>query len=358
MMSIEWLSCVEKGCGIGQYSAAICEELFNRNVNVALRRKGDENKDFVKNYSYRSLRGFKDYIAPYYLKKCLQSIHDKPMVWHADNIDAFTGLLWSKKHLEAIKVVTIHDVIPIVTDQIHSWKKIYYNYQLNKSLNQSDLIVTVSEYSKQDIIRHTSVEPKKIKVVYNGINHELLKPIFKKNNKKFTIAYLGGLGAPHKNAKALIEVANILEKRGREFTMKIGSGNAQLTPLPGLVEKYNLKNIQFVGFIEDSLKPQFLGEADLFLFTSKYEGFGLPPLEAMACGTATISTGNTSLKEVLNDGAILTSTDPEDIANKVELLMDDTALRLEYQNKGIERASKFSWKKSVDQLMDEYKKLV
>ncbi|AZQ65290.1 glycosyltransferase family 1 protein [Flammeovirga pectinis] len=358
MMSIEWLSCVEKGCGIGQYSAAICEELFHQNISVKLRRKGGDELDFVEGYKYKSFRNLKDYIAPYFLSKNLHTVDNKPTVWHADNIDAFTGLLWSKKYSDALKVVTIHDVIPKATNQLNLFQNYYYNYQLKNSIEKSDLIITVSEFSKQDIINHTSVEPHKIKVVYNGINHDLLKPVFNKNNPKFTIAYLGGLGAAHKNATALIEVANILEKRGREFTMKIGSGNAQLTALPRLVQKYNLKNIEFVGFIEDKLKPQFLGEADLFLFTSKYEGFGLPPLEAMACGTATISTQNASLKEVLGDGALLTSTDPEDIANKVELLMDDTALRLEYQNKGIERANQFSWKKAVIQLMDEYKRLM
>ena len=114
-------------------------------------------------------------------------------------------------------------------------------------------------------------------------------------NKRFNIKYIGGLGAVHKNAVALIETARELRERGFDFNLEIGSGIAQYTELPALTKKYRLENhIHFKGFIPDNKLQNFLSEADVFLYPSFYEGFGFPPLEAMACGTAVVSSNTGS----------------------------------------------------------------
>ncbi|NLR94585.1 glycosyltransferase family 4 protein [Flammeovirga agarivorans] len=352
-MNIKWLSCVEKGCGIGEYSDQMVVELLHQNQTSTLYRKGTPST-YAIDYPHRSLRGLKDYIAPYYLYKQLKKIDSEDTILHADNIDAFTAIHWSQKKTK-IKCVTIHDVIPLIYPQKNQWQRRYYNYQLKSSILHSDQIFTVSHYSKNDLIAKTGVNEKKVKVIYNGINHDQLKPVKnKKENERFTIRYIGGLGAVHKNATALIEVAKILEEKNIDFLMQIGSGNAALTPLPSLVEKYNLKNIEFVGYVKDEDKASFLGQADCFLFTSLYEGFGFPPLEAMACGTPVVSSNAASLNEILHDAAMLTSASPLDLANNIIRLIESKDLQKELVEKGIERASHFTWENSVKTLRENY----
>ncbi|ANQ52084.1 glycosyltransferase family 4 protein [Flammeovirga sp. MY04] len=354
MKSIEWLSCVERGCGIGQYSELIAQKLLSKDIKVQLHRKGNPN-EYTLAFPHRSLRNLRNYVAPFYLKKHLDHLGTKSDVFHADNIDAFTALIYSNKAKGHRNFVTIHDVIPIACAHLNWFQDKYYRFQLKQSIEKSDIIFTVSHFSKKDIIKHTGVPEKKVKVVYNGINHNDLYP--NKNNKEnkiFTIRYIGGLGVAHKNATALIEVARILENENVPFIMEIGSGKADLTTLPALVEKYNIKSVKFSGFIPDGEKRSFLADADCFLFPSLYEGFGFPPLEAMACGTAVVSSNCASLPEVLGDAALFSDPNPELMAQNVIKIYKSKTLKEDLEKRGIEQAKKFTWENTVNELLNHY----
>ncbi|OHX64246.1 glycosyltransferase family 4 protein [Flammeovirga pacifica] len=354
MKSIEWLSCVKRGCGIGQYSDLIAQKLRAKDINIQLHRKGNPN-DYATAFPHRSLRNLRDYVAPYYLKKHLDQLETSSDIYHADNIDAFTALVFSKKSEVQKKYVTIHDVIPIACAHLNWFQDRYYRFQLKQGIEKSEKIFTVSHFSKRDIIKHTGVHEKKVNVVYNGINHNVLYPNDQQvENNIFTIRYIGGLGVSHKNATALIEVARILEDQNISYKMQIGSGNADLTLLPVLVEKYKIKNVEFVGFVPDDQKRSFLAEADCFLFPSLYEGFGFPPLEAMACGTAVVASNCASLPEVLGDAALLSDPKPDEMAKNIIKILKNKELQKELEEKGIRQSQKFTWENTVNELLTHY----
>lgn len=359
-MNIQFLSCLEGKFGIGQYSEQLAKRMYEEGTNVRLSRKKGADFAFTNHYPHRSLRNLRNYIAPIYLCKELNNQSSNFDINHADNIDSFTGQCWSNKISKSKNIVTIHDVIPLHFKNKNPFLHQYYLYQLDLSIRKSDLIITVSETSKIDIVTQTKADPDKIKVVYNGIDHSsfFYNEKFKNDNEKFTIRYLGGLGVVHKNAVALIEVARILEEKGIDFLMEIGSGNAEATVLPKMVKEYNLKNVSFVGYVKDEDLQDFLQGADAFLYPSKFEGFGFPPLEAMACGTATVSSNEGSLGEVLRDGALLSSSSPSDLAENIIKLVNSPELKEEYQQKGLKVAQKYTWENASHELIQIYENLL
>jgi len=123
-----------------------------------------------------------------------------------------------------------------------------------------------------------------------------------------------------------------------------------------MVERWGLKDrVSFIGWVPEEDKPTLYSEAALFVFPSLYEGFGLPPLEAMSCGTAVITSNRGSLPEVVGDGAML--VDPHDVdglAHAMSALLRNEVEREELAAKGLERARVFSWKKTVTQTMEVY----
>ncbi len=354
-MKVTFISCLTKNCGIGRYTDELTNAIYNRGIDVTLYRKGGGEANYIKGYPYRSFKWLKHYVAPYFLSKAINDIESP--VFHADYVDATTALSWSDKMRKAAIVTTAHDAIPFKFPA-GKFEMKYYHYHVRNTARISDKIIVVSQKSKEDYVYYTGVNPEKIEVVYNGINHKFFYPDpVKTKNQVFTIRYIGGLGTNHKNAQALIEIARILESRNVEFQLQIGSGNAHLTPLPKLVEKYKLKNIRFMGFVPDKEVRSFLAGAELFLFPSLYEGFGFPPLEAMACGTAALSSNAGSLKEVLGDGAITVDPDPEAFAVNIERLINDSKALKELRDNGLKQAKKYTWEKACTETLNIYQNL-
>jgi glycosyltransferase involved in cell wall biosynthesis len=236
--------------------------------------------------------------------------------------------------------------------------KLHYTFLLKKANRISDAIIVVSQRSKEDLSYYSGINPDKIHVIYNGINHNQFYPdITEKRNSVFTIRYIGGLGAAHKNAPLLIEVARLLAERKHQFSMDIAGGYPENTSLPGLAKQYGLSQINFTGFVPDKDLRGFLASADLFLFPSAYEGFGFPPLEAMACGTPTVSSNGGSLSEVLKGGAILAEPNPEILADEIIKLMNDRHLYEKVRQEGIAVANSYTWEKTVQNTLALYKTL-
>jgi len=140
--------------------------------------------------------------------------------------------------------------------------------------------------------------------------------------------------------------------------MEISGMSVNSLGLPKIANDLKLKNVFFPGFIADENLRSFLAEADLFLFPSLYEGFGFPPLEAMACGTATISSNTGSLPEIIQDGGILAEPNPEIFAEEIIKLMENQNLREKLSKKGLEVAKTFTWEKAAKETKEIYNNIL
>lgn len=271
--------------------------------------------------------------------------------------------------LELVKlektIITCHDLIPWVYDnnRLPTWK-------LNmKGLKKADRIITVSEYSKNEIVKYVGYPEDQITVIPNAVDHnnyyvkrdrEIVKKLGVPDTQK-VILYVGS-EQPRKNVPFLLEAISLLKKKLPGIKLlKIGvpqvSGVRE--ELLKLIEVLDIqKEVIFVGYVSENDLTKYYNAADLFVFPTLYEGFGLPPLEAMACGTPVITSNVTSLPEVVGDSAV--TIDPYDVNAFAEAMYDlltDEKLRENMINKGLKRAQLFNWEKSAKETLKVYEQL-
>jgi glycosyltransferase involved in cell wall biosynthesis len=232
---------------------------------------------------------------------------------------------------------------------------------------KSDRILTVSEASKRDILHFFNVPPEKIVVVYNGIDERFsIQPSVEeiaRVRERFQLDHgfvlYAGTIKPHKNLVRLIEAFAALRK-GEFEELKLLIIGDEISKLPALrraVHSHKLhKHVRFLGFLPDETLAALYRLAAVFVFPSLYEGFGLPPLEAMASGTPVVTSNVSSLPEVAGDAAIL--VDPYDVSSIVDgvrRVLTDPVLADELRRKGLARARDFSWDRSVARTHDIYR---
>ena len=260
------------------------------------------------------------------------------------------------------RIVTIHDVNHLALPEQFSFvKRLYAKFMFNSAVNKSDTIITVSNFSKNEIIKYTNYIPEKINVIYNGVEQKpilgdinLIKNKYALPNKY--ILYVGNV-KPHKNLKLLLESYLLLnEEIKREYKIVIvGKYDGFITGDKELFSYINpvseLKNnIFFTGFVADEDMNTIYANASLFVFPSLYEGFGFPPLEAMACGCSTAVSNVASMPEVCGDASLyFNPLDVNDIADKMQMIIDNENLRQNLIVNGCERVKKFSWENAAKQ---------
>jgi glycosyltransferase involved in cell wall biosynthesis len=258
-------------------------------------------------------------------------------------------------------VVTIHDCIHLMFPQYLPGRlaHLYARGSMWRAARHSDRIMTVSEASKRDILRFFDIPPEKVTVIYNAIDERFLSPPDQERmelvrqryqlNHPFVL-YVGNI-KPHKNLERLLEAFARVRAAGLDELrlVIIGDELSKYPPLRQAVHRYRLeKYVRFFGFQPYETLASFYRLARVFAFPSLYEGFGLPPLEAMACGTPVVTSDVSSLPEVAGGAALL--VDPHDtgsIADGLQRAVTDSALRAELIAKGQARARQFSWAESV-----------
>ena len=265
-------------------------------------------------------------------------------------------------------VVTIHDCIHLMFPQYLPNKAAYAYARTSMwaAVKRSDCILTVSEASKRDILHFFNVAPEKIVVVYNAIDdHFWLTPPedeVARVRERYQldhqfVLYVGNI-KPHKNLVRLIEAFDELRRTGLEDLklLIIGDEISKLPALRRAVHGHKLhKHVRFLGYVSDGTLRILYRLASAFVFPSLYEGFGLPPLEAMASGTPVVTSNQSSLPEVTGDAAVL--VDPYDVGSIVDgmrRVLTDTVLADDLRRRGPERAREFSWARSVEKTRQVY----
>ncbi|MCD4694013.1 glycosyltransferase family 4 protein [bacterium] len=262
-------------------------------------------------------------------------------------------------------ILTIHDLSFLRYPEFFSLRKNIWHFMLNikKMVKKVDVIIAISENTKKDIVELLGVDGDRVKVVESGINKEEFGVVnpqdykYKEIRKKYDLPsnfflYLGNL-EPRKNIVRIIKAYDIFIKNYPKLNYELiiaGGGGWKNKDIYKVYNKSKNKNkIKFLGYISRDEKKYFYNMAALFLFPSLYEGFGLPPLEAMACGVPVLTSSISSLPEVTRNCAILVNpSDFRSIARGMEEGVLNKKLRENLILKGFENVKFFDKSKTVD----------
>ncbi len=340
--------------GIGTYIQNLLP-FFKGKIDLIL--LGDENKikKYVKDLEIIPLRSpiyfpLEQIEIPLKIKKC-------DIFWSPH----FNAPIFSIKAKK--RVVTIHDVFHLAFSKYYKFlERKYLNFLINSATKMSDIVITVSNFSKEEIIKYTNADPQKIKVIHNGVDTNIFKIYEKEILEKFKIKhnlpdkfilYVGNV-KPHKNLKNAIKAFEILSRDYKDFYLVIVGkkegfykGDKEIfTFLEG--DKSLSKRIIFTGYIEKEDLPFIYNLAFLLIFPSLYEGFGLPPLEAMACGCPVVASNIPVIREVCGDAVYYVNPlDPWEIAKGILEVEENEEIRKGLINKGLDRVKNFSWENSA-----------
>ena len=242
----------------------------------------------------------------------------------------------------------------------------YLKKYFPKFAHKAKRICTVSNYSKQDIIETYGVNPNKVDVTYNGVA-EIFKPLLPQEQKKVRVKFSQGkpyilfVGAIHKrkNLNRLIQAfVRLKEETSLPHQLLIVGEpmwNSEKVKIPPSLKSH----VSFTGHLPLETLAQVMASADVFAFVSYFEGFGIPLVEAMKCGTPTLAGNRTSLPEIGGDAVLYCDPfDVDDIFQKLLSMLEDEGLRQLLSDKGIERANQFSWDHTATSLWDSFDKMM
>ena len=289
-----------------------------------------------------------------------------PRLWthvrlSAEMLTHAPGVLFVPSHVVPLRhprrtAVTIHDLGYLEYPQAHTrLSRLYLHVSTWFSAHSARRVIAISEATKRDLVRHYRINPNKIAVVYHG-RDPIFKPVHDEQQIEATAAEYGvsmpyclhvGTLQPRKNLGLLVEAWTILRDTMEHPPQLLLAGKRGwlYDSLFDAVNKQRLGNlIKFADYVERDDLPALYSGALALTFPSLYEGFGLPALEAMSCGTPVLASNATSLPEVVGDAGIL--LDPNDArawAGAVERLLSDPELRNELSHKGLARAASFTW---------------
>lgn len=247
------------------------------------------------------------------------------------------------------RVTTIHDMSPILFPETHTFRGSFiHKLLLKKTIRESDLIITPSENTKQDITNYRT--HKNIKSIPLATS----KPIVQKSQNFHPFLLYVGTIEPRKN---LITLIDAFAELGLPNHKLIIAGTPGWKSSKILQKIHKTHNVILHTPLSEKEKSQLYASTDIFIYPSNYEGFGLPPMEAMSYGTPCIVAKNSSLQEIYSDTALMFST-KEELKNQIISLLTNRYLHQELSKKGAEFATKFSWEKTAKATLDEFKKLL
>lgn len=352
--------------GVGKYNYEICRHLLNTNeldksyyygyYSKKIKNLTDNDKNITKRFLINNI----------FIKKILK----KALIESSKIYSPAYDIYWEPnfiplKHIKADYIVTsVHDLsFKFFGDCISNNRKKHFDKNFDKMIHYSDSLICFSHYIKQELIDTLGFSEDKINVIYHGVRHDIFRVYDKLENshnlpEKF-ILFVGSI-EPRKNLKRLlkayIQLDNSFKKKYK--LVLAGFKGWKNTEIFEMINQ-NQQDIKYLGYISDYELAELYNRASLFVFPSLYEGFGLPLLESMACGTPIITSNVSSMPEIAGDAAYY--VDPYDetsIKNGIEELINNGSLRETMKNKGLRRAGNYTWEKSANMHLKVFKNIL
>lgn len=266
-------------------------------------------------------------------------------------------------------VITCYDIFPLLPASYPLLERSFLKFAARGML-KADRIITISEFSKKEIVDRLGYPQKNISVVYPGVDIDRYRPMpvgeetmerFGLNPDAKTILYVG-MEQPRKNLPVLIKAFERLRRSGvNAKLLKIGRPHRMEDRkiLMDAIREHGLqKDVVIIDYVPEEELPLVYNIADLLVFPSSYEGFGLPPLEAMACGCPVITSDAPVFIEVGGEASL--KIDPRDdmaLAHEMKRVLQDEALASELKEQGLKQARKFNWERSAQETLNVYRDL-
>jgi glycosyltransferase involved in cell wall biosynthesis len=304
---------------------------------------------------------YRDIIWTFYKLPKLKEVHES-MLLHSP---AILAPLRCKVPL----VVTIHDLYVIRSPQsFSSWHSNLMKNTLPNIVQRADKIISISNFTKSEILNiYPEVPESKISVTLQGVNNRfkvLPKDMAEKVKHKFKLnkPYVLTVSTiePRKNLPNLVKAFSNISFKIEHDLVIVGAYGWKNSELEEILSRLNDRSrIRFLGYVEPEDLPNLYNLAHVFVYPSLYEGFGMPPLEAMACGCAVITSDNSGLREVVDNSAI--KIDPLNVEEIGEAILDvirNESLRLQLINRGLERARRFTWESCARETLSVYESVI
>jgi glycosyltransferase involved in cell wall biosynthesis len=282
-------------------------------------------------------------------------------------------------------VVTVHDLSTIVFDAPSGWRHELRRFQARRGMNRAETVIAVSEATRHDVIHLLGIPPERVKRIYGAADprytHHVPGPgaraagpeawaherrrILERYQVHYPFLLYAGTIRPQKNIPRLVEAFSLMkgelqdDPRWKELRLIIIGDEISRYPAvrQAVIQSRIEQHVRFLGFVPLDTLRVFYEAAESFVFPSLYEGFGLPPLEAMASGTPVVCSNSTSLPEVVGDAAMIVSPDNVfDIARGMKEVLLDSELRSELVRRGSERCLHFRWEDTAREVLSVYER--
>ena len=364
---IDTISLLSPLTGIGKYTYEV-SNILKKNSELEIEYfYGYYSDKLIEPTTHKSVKNLKSTINKFpFIKKIAREILFISSRLFATKYD----LYWQpnfipNRGVKAKKIVTtVHDFSFFIHRDFHPKETLeYFDNSFYKNIYRSDIIITGSNYTKSEILERLDFKEENIRVIYHGVNHNLFK-IYNNIELDFKLPpkFILSVGSiePRKNLLGLLKAYNLLTKdiKDEYKLILVGFKGWENREIMKIINQ-NREYIEYLGFISNEDLAKVYNLSSCFVYPSFYEGFGLPIVEAMACGTAVVSSNSSSLPEVGGDAVLYCNPhNIYDIRDKINMVLLDNNLKEELIQKGLKQAKLFSWEKSAREHLDVFKEVI